>query len=44
MVPTRDHEQIQQWAERHEAIPAQVRQMKIDGEPAVLTFVSEIPM
>ena len=39
MIPTRDHDQIQQWAERHEALPAQVRQLKFDGEPAVLTFV-----
>ena len=39
MVPTRDHGQIREWAERHEAVPAQVRRLKFDGEPAILTFV-----
>ena len=39
MVPTCDHKRIQQWALRHNAVPAQIRRLKFDGEPAILTFV-----
>ena len=39
MVPTRDHKQIRQWAERHNAKPAEIKRLKNDGEPAILTFV-----
>ena len=39
MVPIRDHKQIQQWAVRNGAVPAQIRRLKFDGEPAILTFL-----
>ena len=39
MVPTRDHKQIRQWANRHNATPAEIKRLKYDGEPAILTFV-----
>ncbi len=38
MVPTRDHNLIREWAKRFDAFPAQVRRLKHNGEPAVLTF------
>ena len=39
MVPTRDHERIRQWAERNHASPAEIKRLKTDGEPAILSFV-----
>ena len=39
MVPTRDHDSIRQWAERYGARPAEIRQGKHDGEPAILYFL-----
>ena len=39
MVPTRDHREIRQWASRHNAHPAEVKRLKHDGEPAILSFI-----
>ena len=39
MVPTRDHRQIRQWADRHNARPVEIKRLKFDGEPAILSFV-----
>jgi len=39
MIPTRNHQEIRQWATRHHAVPAEVRIIKFDGEPAVLYFL-----
>lgn len=39
MVPTRDHKLIRQWADRHRAKPAEIQRLKMDGEPAILTFI-----
>ena len=39
MIPTTDHKHIQQWAKRHNATPAQMKRLKFDGEPAILTFL-----
>ena len=38
MIPTRDHSLIREWAARCDAFPAQIRRLKFDGEPAILTF------
>ena len=38
MIPTREHWRIQKWAREQGAVPAQVRRLKFDGEPAILTF------
>ncbi len=44
MVPTREHWRIQRWAHVQNAIPAQIRRLKLDGEPAILTFLfGEVP-
>ena len=43
MIPTRDHDLIRQWAKRHNATPAEVKRLKFDGEPAILTFVVDNP-
>ena len=40
MVPTRDHDEIRQWADRHDARPVALKRLKYDGEPAILSFVS----
>ena len=37
--PTRVHWRIQVWALEQGAVPAQVRRLKLDGEPATLTFL-----
>ena len=39
MVPTREHWRIEKWAHDHGAAPAQIKPLKFDGEPAILTFV-----
>ena len=39
MFPTRDHDQIRKWANCHSANPAEIRRLKYDGEPAILTFI-----
>ncbi len=39
MVPTREHWRIQKWANEQSAIPAQLKRLKHDGEPAILTFL-----
>ncbi len=39
MKPTRNHDEIRRWATRHDAVPAEVRIIKFDGEPAVLHFL-----
>ena len=39
MVPTQDHKLIREWADRYNAFPAEIRQLKFDGQPAILTFV-----
>ena len=38
-MPTRDHKKIRDWALRHNANPAQIKPLKFDGEPAILTFL-----
>ena len=37
--PTTDHQEIQSWAQAHNALPAEVLPRKFDGEPAILRFV-----
>ena len=37
--PITDHHAIRQWAESWQAVPAQRRPRKFDGEPAILTFL-----
>ena len=37
---TRDHQSIPQWATRNGAVPAEIRPVKFDGEPAVLYFLT----
>ncbi len=37
--PTTDHGEILAWAERHNAVPAEVHIRKFDGEPTVLRFL-----
>ena len=37
--PTTDHAEILSWAARHGAVPAEVRVLKFDGEPAALRFL-----
>ena len=39
MVPTREHWRIEKWAHDQGALPAQIKPLKFDGEPAVLTFI-----
>lgn len=39
MIPTRDHDQILDWAQRHGATPAQIYPLKFDGQPAILYFL-----
>ena len=39
LVPTREHWRIERWAHMHGALPAQLQRLKVDGEPAILTFV-----
>ena len=39
MIPTRDHNEIRLWAQKHNAVPAEVRLLKFDGEPSVLHFL-----
>ena len=37
--PTRDPIEIRQWAERHQAMPAQILPHVFDSEPTILTFI-----
>lgn len=37
--PTTDHNEIQDWARRHHATPAEVLIRKFDGMPSVLRFL-----
>ncbi len=37
--PTADHKEIQGWATRHNAHPAQKKPLTFDSEPALLHFV-----
>lgn len=37
--PTSDHAQILDWAQRHQAIPAEVRTRVFDSQPSVLRFL-----
>ena len=39
VLPTRMHWRIEAWALEQGALPAQVRRLKFDGEPATLTFI-----
>ena len=39
MKPTRDHGQILAWAKKHNAVPAEIKPEKFDGEPAILYFL-----
>ncbi len=43
MIPTRDHNLIQQWAVCHNAVPAETKRLKYDGEPATLTVITGNP-
>lgn len=43
MVPTSDHAEIREWAERNEAQPAQLHLRKVDGQSAKLTFLTGDP-
>ena len=36
---TQDHEEIQQWAEKHGAVPAEVESTEKKGEPGILRFM-----
>lgn len=36
---TQDHNEIQQWAEKHGAIPAEVESTEKKGEPGILRFM-----
>ena len=36
---TTDHEEIRQWAKARGAVPAELKPLKFDGEPAILTFL-----
>ena len=40
MVPTRDHDAIRLWAVRTDSAPAEIKPLKFDGEPSMLTFLS----
>lgn len=37
--PTRNPTEIRQWAERHNATPAEITPHIFDSEPAILTFL-----
>ena len=37
--PTADHAKILDWAQRHKAIPAEVRTRVFDSQPSVLRFL-----
>lgn len=39
MLPTKDHDIIQMWAERYNAVPAERLPTRVDSEPAILTFL-----
>lgn len=39
MIPTRDHDEILNWAQRYGATPAQIHPLKFDGQPAILYFL-----
>ena len=39
MVPTRDHDEIRQWADRFGAVPAEIKPRKFDGQPSILYFL-----
>ena len=41
MMPIRDHKIIRQWADRHDAMPAQIHPRQFDGQPAILYFLLE---
>ena len=36
---TRDHDEIQQWAEKHGAIPAEVESTEKESQPGILRFM-----
>ncbi len=39
MDPTRDHAEIRRWALEQDAVPAEIKPLKFDGEPFVLHFL-----
>ena len=39
--PTRDHDEIRQWAASRNAVPAERKPRTFDSEPAILTFLFE---
>ena len=43
MGATSEHWRIEKWAHEHGAVPAQVRRLKFDGQPATLTFLFGSP-
>ena len=40
--PTSDHELIKRWANAHNFVPVEALPARVDGEPSVLSLVSEI--
>ena len=36
---TRDHDEIQEWAEKHGAVPAEVESTEKKGQPGILRFM-----
>ncbi len=40
--PTSNHEVILRWAERHSAVPAEIKPRKFDGEPSLLWFLFDL--
>jgi hypothetical protein len=39
MRPTQDHMKIQQWANKHDAAPAEIKPLVFDGQPSILYFL-----
>jgi hypothetical protein len=39
MYPTRDHNVIRSWVEKHDGVAAEVIPFKFDGEPTILHFL-----
>lgn len=39
MFPTRDHQEIRRWVEKHDGVPAEVIPFVFDTEPSYLRFL-----
>lgn len=37
--PTRDRQEIEAWASKHDAVPAEIRPYEFDGMPTILYFL-----